>query len=180
MSLIAIIILEALLLNCPRCVGDDLTSSLAHSQFKVRQKNARAVEAAWPLTDASLRRTAAESKDVDAIERAKAIRKKCLAKALESAGQPPWADFPLLREDGYSWDRSRWPWLSDRIASGLQPCENCGQFAQWRQLSRRWATDALEGGLPPSAVRLWFAVGRNVDQKYELRKQWRPMPGAAP
>jgi hypothetical protein len=174
------ILLEWLALNCSPSV--DATAALGAQRFAVREEASRALERSWPLSDSTLRRTA-ESKDFEASERALQILDKCRRRALEQAGPAPWADWPLMRPDASSWDGGRWPWLAQRIQRDLPPAiEDAPMFHQWQRVSEQWARQALDAGVPPTAIRIWFAVGRSVDAKWRAahkpagQYEWDKMP----
>ena len=158
--------------------GLDVSAALGSPSFKIRQQTARALERRWPATDATLRKTALSS-DIEAAEQAGAIRRRCLGRALDQAGPPPWADWPLMLDDGSGWDNRRFPWLYERITRDLPPCrEGAPLFHQYQELSEQWAAEALDADVPPSAIKIWFATGRAVDAKWKARSQyeWNRMP----
>jgi hypothetical protein len=75
-----------------------------------------------------------------------------------------------MREDGSGWDNTRWPWLYERIKRDMPPYrDGAPLFHQYQQISEQWAREALDAGVPPSLITLWFQVGRNVDAKYKAR-----------
>jgi hypothetical protein len=174
------IVLEWLALNCPdSAFGTRHAELLASPRFKVRQNAARALERAWPASDAILRNTAL-SKDPEASDAAAKILARCRQRALDQAGPAPWADWPLMQADGSGWDGARFPWLYERIKRDMPPFQNDAPlYHQYQQISEQWAREALDAGVPPSVIRIWFAAGRAVDAKYKARStgpEWNKMP----
>ena len=175
------IVLECLAFNC--LPGHDASAALGSPRFNVRQKAARALERGWPASDATLQKTSLSS-DIEAAEQASAIRRRCLARALDQAGPAPWADWQLMRPDFTGWDDARFPWLNQRIRArlkeaGARVADPEELWPEYREVSRLWAEQALDAGIPPTLIRIWFAAGRAVDDEYLHRRkltQLQPMP----
>ncbi len=172
------IALEWFALNC--APGLDESAALGSPRFKIRQDTARALERRWPATDATLRKTALSS-DIEAAEQASAIRRRCLGRALDQAGPAPWADWPLMNSEFNGWDNRRFPWLYERIKRELPAhIDGVPMFSEYQQLSEQWALSALDAGVPPSVIKIWFATGRAVDGKWKAHQapqyEWDKMP----
>ena len=86
-SLAFTILLEWLALNCGPAV--DVSGSLGSPRFKVRQQTAKALEAAWPFSDAALRRTAQQSSDIEASEKAQSILERCWKHCVDNDAAGP-------------------------------------------------------------------------------------------
>lgn len=142
-------------------------SKLDSPIFRERQAFARRLEKQWPYSDNTLRAAIRHGKSHHVREMATQILARCQSKAISDAGSPPWADWPLMDANATGWDASKWPWLSQTI-SRCKPSENTGdpQWQSWRNLSCIWGSDAIAGGCPPSVLKLWFATGRSVDDRY--------------
>lgn len=157
----------------------DASEQLGSNRFKVRQDTARALEKTWPWSKATIKK-AAQSKDNDISDRAKTILARCRCNDLEACGQPPWADWPLWSFENRGWVPDKCLLLNRAIRIHIKPNYDSGDGLQWnnyRDVSRQWAMDAMDAGLPASAVKIWFSVGRAVDADYKRAptiNPWKP------
>ncbi len=144
----------------------DVNETLGARSWRARQATAQALEAAWPFSERTLRR-AEQSRDYEVADAARRIRERRVAGLVADA---PWADWPLWSVTARTWDANRCPPLARAIRSRLPPHGNGAPcWSEFREVSRQWGIDALNAGLPPSLVRLWFAAGRAVDADYHRR-----------
>lgn len=152
--------LEWLALHCGPSI--DVEKTLGSRHWRERQATARALEAAWPLSEATLRR-AEQCRDLEVSESARVIRERCWNRAVANA---PWADWPLWSVEAHGWHASRCPPLDRAIRRQLTGA--CGYpWENYRDLSRTWALDGLRSGwATPTLIRIWFACGRAVDSEY--------------
>lgn len=155
--------LEALALS----VNGTEPTTLGDHRYRVRESAARQLERSWPLSDPHLR-AGVRSRDPEIAGRCASIRS---AKMGQVIALPPWCDWLLWSVGKGGWDHGSIPSYARLMNSELRKWESCGYpWENYRQVSLVWGTQALQCGIPPSAVRMWFAVGRRVDQEYERKR----------
>lgn len=144
-----------------------MPTKLGDSSFRVRHAMARELERGWPYTEPILRR-GIQSQDAEIRLACAKIREACFAKTLEN---PPWCDWPLWSVENGGWNHGAIPDYARIMNAELQKWESCSYpWENYRQVSLVWGIQALQCGIPPSVVKLWFAVGRRVDQEYERKR----------
>jgi hypothetical protein len=67
---------------------------------------------------------------------------------------------------GDGWDTGRIPALGRAIARELPWHESGMPWRNYSELSAIWARQALDRGLPPTLIGIWFSTGRRVDSRY--------------
>lgn len=166
-----------------------LEQKLGDRRFAVREQTDRDLYKMWPLSRTTLKH-ASFSRDPEVWNRATVLLAKGRQRDLDSLGRPPmwdwiyanWKSGDGLDTTQYQKHHQAYYWMYEKMRrlygeSHLMDWESVEQYnccenehEAYRQVSLYLATLAYDNGVPLPLLKLWFKVGRKVDEKYQKDK----------